>query len=63
MDLKKLGQDFQAVYIDPPFLLPDEEPSPEKITLQQFVKTSLHHCLFKRIESLLIYGILSLGKP
>ncbi|RIA93511.1 hypothetical protein C1645_796598 [Glomus cerebriforme] len=36
MDLKKLGQDFQAVYIDPPFLLPNEEPSSDKITLQQF---------------------------
>ena len=48
MDLKKLGQDFQAVYIDPPFLLPDEEPSPEKITLQQFVKKNSIICLFKQ---------------
>jgi hypothetical protein len=51
MDLKKLGQDFQAVYIDPPFLLPDEDPSPEKITLQQFVKTISIICLFNRIMS------------
>ncbi|CAG8557990.1 2766_t:CDS:1, partial [Acaulospora colombiana] len=37
MDLTKLGTNFQAVYIDPPLLLPKEIPSPGKITLQQFV--------------------------
>ncbi|CAG8458445.1 15733_t:CDS:2 [Acaulospora morrowiae] len=36
MDLTKLGTNFQAVYIDPPLLLPKETPSPGKITLQQF---------------------------
>jgi 16S rRNA G966 N2-methylase RsmD len=60
MDLKKLGQDFQAVYIDPPFLLPDEEPSPEKITLQQFVRKKFSTIVYLSLST---YGILSLGKP
>ncbi|CAG8435313.1 5548_t:CDS:2 [Diversispora eburnea] len=36
MDFTKLGTDFQALYIDPPFLLPNESPSPGKISLKQF---------------------------
>lgn len=37
MDLKELGINFQAVYMDPPLLLPGEEPSPGKITIEQLV--------------------------
>lgn len=37
MDLKELGTNFQAVYMDPPLLLPGEEPSPGKITIEQLV--------------------------
>jgi hypothetical protein len=48
------------VYIDPPFLLPDEEPSPEKITLQQFVRKKFSTIVYLSLST---YGILSLGKP
>jgi hypothetical protein len=37
LDLKELGTNFQAVYMDPPLLLPGEEPSPGKITIEQLV--------------------------
>nr|CAG8598316.1 11580_t:CDS:2 [Entrophospora candida] len=41
MDLKKLGTNFQAVYIDPPLLLPGENPSPGKITVEQLGKLNV----------------------
>ncbi|KAJ1981115.1 hypothetical protein H4R34_002191, partial [Dimargaris verticillata] len=34
-DLLSLGKRFQAVYMDPPLLLPGEAPAPHKITLEQ----------------------------
>lgn len=37
-DLTQYGQDFSAVYMDPPLLLPDEEPCHGKITIEQFVR-------------------------
>lgn len=37
MNLTKLGTQFQAVYMDPPLLLPGEVPSPGKITIEQLV--------------------------
>lgn len=37
-DLTQYGQDFSAVYMDPPLLLPDEEPCHGKITIDQFVR-------------------------
>lgn len=36
-DLTQYGQEFSAVYMDPPLLLPDEEPCQGKITIDQFV--------------------------
>ena len=36
-DFNKIGNDFQAIYMDPPLLLPGEQESPGKITIQQFV--------------------------
>ncbi|KAJ3324578.1 hypothetical protein HDV06_006482 [Boothiomyces sp. JEL0866] len=36
-DLEQLGNDFQAVYMDPPFLLEDEIPREGRITMEQFV--------------------------
>ncbi|KAJ1969922.1 hypothetical protein H4R35_006014, partial [Dimargaris xerosporica] len=38
MDLLSLGQAFQAVYMDPPLLLPGEAPSPHKVTLEQLAR-------------------------
>ncbi|RUS23395.1 hypothetical protein BC938DRAFT_475113 [Jimgerdemannia flammicorona] len=35
MNITKLGTQFQAVYMDPPLLLPGEAPSPGKITIDQ----------------------------
>jgi len=35
-DFKKIGNDFQAIYMDPPLLLPGEEMTPGKITIEQF---------------------------
>ncbi|KAI8077251.1 uncharacterized protein B0P05DRAFT_544195 [Gilbertella persicaria] len=37
-DLTQYGNDFSAVYIDPPFLLPGEEPSPGKISIDDFAQ-------------------------
>lgn len=45
LDLRDYGTSFTAVYMDPPLLLPGEEPSPGKIhvdDLVSFWKTSLH---------------------
>jgi 16S rRNA G966 N2-methylase RsmD len=36
-DLTQYGTDFNAVYMDPPFLLPGEEPVAGKITIDDFV--------------------------
>lgn len=36
-DLTTFGNDYAAVYMDPPLLLPGEEPSPGKITFEEFV--------------------------
>ncbi|CAG8785036.1 4855_t:CDS:2, partial [Dentiscutata erythropus] len=41
MDFTKLGSGFQAIYIDPPLLLPGEAPSPGKISIQQFANLNL----------------------
>ncbi|KAI9288732.1 hypothetical protein BC943DRAFT_272814, partial [Umbelopsis sp. AD052] len=41
MDLKELGTNFQAVYMDPPLLLPGEEPSPGKITIEQLASLDI----------------------
>lgn len=41
MDFTKLGTEFQAIYIDPPLLLPGEAPSPGKISIQQFGNLNL----------------------
>ncbi|CAO3697952.1 unnamed protein product [Rhizopus stolonifer] len=35
-DLTQYGTDFSAVYMDPPFLLPGEEPTPGKISIEEF---------------------------
>ncbi|RKP38181.1 hypothetical protein BJ085DRAFT_15323 [Dimargaris cristalligena] len=35
MDLLSLGQSYQAIYMDPPLLLPGESPTPGKITVDQ----------------------------
>ncbi|KAL2915098.1 hypothetical protein HK105_205422 [Polyrhizophydium stewartii] len=35
-DLSKLGSNFQCIYMDPPFLLPGEAPTPGKITVSEF---------------------------
>ncbi|KAI8374007.1 hypothetical protein EDC96DRAFT_10343 [Choanephora cucurbitarum] len=37
-DLTQYGQDFSAVYMDPPFLLPGEPPSPGKIAIEDFAQ-------------------------
>lgn len=52
MDLKKLGTNFQAVYIDPPLLLPGENPSPGKITVEQLV------CIIKKHPKIKIDNIM-----
>jgi hypothetical protein len=36
-DLTQYGKDFSAVYMDPPLLLPGEEPCKGKITIDEFV--------------------------
>ncbi|KAK9763125.1 hypothetical protein K7432_010498 [Basidiobolus ranarum] len=35
LDLLAIGKHFQVIYMDPPLLLPNEKPSPGKITLEQ----------------------------
>jgi len=35
-DYQKIGNDFQAIYMDPPLLLPGEEKTPGKITIEEF---------------------------
>lgn len=35
-DFSKIGHDFQAIYMDPPFVLPGEEKAPGQITIQEF---------------------------
>lgn len=37
IDLTQYGDDFSAVYMDPPLLLPGEEPCKGKITIDEFV--------------------------
>lgn len=37
LDLKQFGTSFTAVYMDPPLLLPDEEPTPGKISIDDLV--------------------------
>ncbi|KAJ1652249.1 hypothetical protein IWQ61_007373 [Dispira simplex] len=40
-DLKSLGTSYQAIYADPPLVLPGESPSPNKITLDELAKLPL----------------------
>ncbi|RCH78100.1 hypothetical protein CU098_001336, partial [Rhizopus stolonifer] len=35
-NLTQYGTDFSAVYMDPPFLLPGEKPTPGKISIEEF---------------------------
>ena len=37
VDADQLGGDYQAIYMDPPLLLPGEMPAPGKLTVDQFV--------------------------
>lgn len=37
LDLKQYGTNFQAIYMDPPLLLPGEEPTPGKIHVDDLV--------------------------
>ncbi|KAI9485429.1 MAG: hypothetical protein EXX96DRAFT_533779 [Benjaminiella poitrasii] len=41
IDLTQYGTNFSAVYIDPPLLLPGEEPSPGKITIEEFANLNV----------------------
>lgn len=41
IDLTKYGDNFSAVYMDPPLLLPGEEPCKGKITIDQFVSENM----------------------
>ncbi|KAI8086472.1 uncharacterized protein BX664DRAFT_335884 [Halteromyces radiatus] len=41
-DLTTFGNDFTAVYMDPPLLLPDEEPTPGKIHIDDLAKLNVH---------------------
>ncbi|CAM0141138.1 hypothetical protein VKS41_001574 [Umbelopsis sp. WA50703] len=41
MDLTELGTNFQAIYMDPPLLLPGEEPSPGKISIEQLASLDI----------------------
>ncbi|GAB5586849.1 hypothetical protein Unana1_01749 [Umbelopsis nana] len=41
MDLKELGTNFQAVYMDPPLLLPGEKATPGKITIEQLATLNI----------------------
>ncbi|CAG8445242.1 11759_t:CDS:2 [Ambispora leptoticha] len=47
MDLTTLGKNFQAVYIDPPLLLPEESPSPGKITMNELRQLEIPKILLK----------------
>lgn len=40
LDLKQYGTDFKAIYMDPPLLLPGEEPTPGKIHVDDLVSDS-----------------------
>lgn len=40
LDLKEYGTDFKAIYMDPPLLLPGEEPTPGKIHVDDLVSDS-----------------------
>ncbi|KAG0177213.1 hypothetical protein DFQ28_006409 [Apophysomyces sp. BC1034] len=40
-DLKQFGTSFSAVYMDPPLLLPGEEPSPGKIDIDELAKLNV----------------------
>jgi hypothetical protein len=41
-DFSQLGNQFQAVYMDPPLLLPNEDPTPGKLTMKEFGKLEIH---------------------
>ncbi|SAM09248.1 hypothetical protein [Absidia glauca] len=41
-DLTTFGNDYAAVYMDPPLLLPGEEPSPGKISFEEFSKIKVN---------------------
>ncbi|KAG2185000.1 hypothetical protein INT43_000913 [Umbelopsis isabellina] len=41
MDLTELGTNFQAIYMDPPLLLPGEEPTPGKISIEQLASLDI----------------------
>lgn len=53
MDLTQYGSDFSAVYMDPPLLLPGEEPTPGKITIDEFVGLSKNKTIKKSLILLL----------
>lgn len=55
-DLTQYGKDFSAVYMDPPLLLPGEEPCKGKITIDEFVSFSLFVSMCK-YKSIPIYVI------
>jgi hypothetical protein len=41
LPLEVLGNQYQAVYIDPPLLLPGQDPKPGYITMEQFSKIAI----------------------
>ncbi|KAI8970296.1 hypothetical protein BDF20DRAFT_890435 [Mycotypha africana] len=41
VDLTQYGTNFNAVYMDPPLLLPGEAPSPGKISIEDFAKLNV----------------------
>lgn len=53
-DLTQYGDNFSAVYMDPPLLLPGEEPCKGKITIDEFVSATFS---FNRFYDILIYLI------
>jgi len=44
--LADLGGQYQAIYMDPPLLLPNEQEQPGKISMAQLVCVSLSFCTF-----------------
>ncbi|KAI8338457.1 hypothetical protein BC941DRAFT_469566 [Chlamydoabsidia padenii] len=42
-DLSTFGDDYSAILMDPPFLLPGEEPTPGKISIEDFAKFNPAH--------------------
>ncbi|KAI7879474.1 hypothetical protein K492DRAFT_163792 [Lichtheimia hyalospora FSU 10163] len=41
LDLKQYGSDFKAIYMDPPLLLPGEEPTPGKIHVDDLLRLNI----------------------